>query len=176
MLTSQASRTYFCCRFAPKHKNTPLLRGVSSNNRMNKKIWQLTIQDIAESPVWYFPMSDDEDFDEENVLPANLGHASDPNTLVVVATDFLDAKGQTYLGYIYWGEAELGYSQPCMFFNGIAVTFWFGMIQPKSDSLPKVNFPITAVSRAELGLESITLNISGYGYLNEKNESCWVNC
>ncbi len=150
--------------------------GVSSVSPMNKKVWQLTEQDFNRNPVWYFPMGEDEEFDEENVLPANFELANDPNTLVVVAADFSDSKNQTYFGYIYWGETDLGYSQPCMYVNETAVTFWFGIVQPEWDNLPKVNFPITVVSRVELGLKPITINISGYGYLNEKYESCWVNC
>ena len=154
----------------------PHIAGVSSTDLMNKKVWQLTKQDLIENPVWYFPMREEEEFDEENVLPANFEIANDPNVLVVVASQFLDSKGQNYFGYLYWGEIDLGYSQPCMFVNEMAVTFWFGIVQPEWDKLPKLNFPIIAISQAELGLEPITLNIPGYGYLNDKNKCCWVNC
>ena len=143
---------------------------------MNKKIWQLTEDDLKNNPVWYFPMSGDDGFDEENVLPATLSQTNDPNTLVVIAADFSDADGNEYFGYLYWGETELGYSQPCMYVNGAAVTFWYGIVQPEIKSLLKVKFPIHAVSRAEMGLQPLTINISGYGYLNEKNETCWFNC
>jgi len=149
--------------------------GVSSTNHMNIKIWQLTETDFIENPVWYFPMYEDEVFDEENVLPATLENTSDPNTQFVVAADFKDSTGQTYFGYLYWGDTELSYSQPCMFVQGAPVTFWFGIIQPDKGSVPKVNFPITAVSRPELGLKPITVKIPAYGYLNSKYKASWLN-
>ncbi len=139
---------------------------------MKKQIWEITESDLKNHPVWVFPMTEDEDSDEATVQPASESEASDPNTQVIVASEFTDNNGNSYSGYIYWVKPELlEHLQPCMFNAGGAVTFWFGMSEPKANEMDGLHFPISVVSDAVFGLEKISIELEGFYYVNQAGKA-----
>ena len=139
---------------------------------MSKHIWDITLQDLSEHSVWQFPMWKDDSCDETIIVPANESDASDPNSNIIVKAQFIDANGSEFVGFINYGLTEVEYSQPCMFVKGEAVDFWFGSTKPNKANLTKLNFPIVVTSIPVYGLESKTVNIDGYGYINENSDIC----
>ena len=132
-----------------------------------KQVWELTVEDLKEHPVWYFPMLEDEDCDEATVLPADSKIANDPNTQIIVISDFVDTSGNKYIGYMYFGDLEIELSQPCMYINDVPVTFWFGIVKPPKSELQKLSFPIEASSKSIYGLDSQKVKIINYGYYDD---------
>ncbi|WP_218398502.1 hypothetical protein [Alteromonas lipotrueae] len=143
---------------------------------MSKQIWDITLQDLSDHSVWQFPMWKDDSFDETMIAPANESDALDPNSNIIVKAQFIDADGSEYVGFINYGLTEIEYSQPCMFVKGKAVNFWFGISKPSKADLTKLNFPIVVTSIPVYGLVSKTVNIDGYGYLNENSSICVMHC
>ena len=143
---------------------------------MSKQIWDITLQDLLEHSVWQFPMWKDDSCDETTIIPANENDALDPNSNIIVEAQFVDAVGSEFIGFINYGLTEIGYSQPCMFVNDNVVNFWFGISKPNKADLIKLNFPIVATSIPVYGLTSISVNIDGYGYINEDSSTCVMHC
>ena len=81
---------------------------------------------------------------------------------LLVKSLFTDAIGNKFLGYIHIGLAGIEYTQPCMFVDDEPVGFWFGISTPNTIDLPKLNFPIQAVSEPIYGLPSQIEIINGY--------------
>ena len=142
---------------------------------MHKQIWEITESDILKYPVWHFPMLEDEDSDEATVRPASEEEANNPDTQVIVASEFIDNNGAKYSGYIYWAKPiALEVNQPLMWVKGNPIGFWFGIKKPLIEEMPKLQFPIKAVSKPLVGLGCIEIEISGYGYVNG-NEVEYIN-
>jgi hypothetical protein len=142
---------------------------------MYKQIWDITLDDLIKNPVWYFPMIEEGDFDEATVSPANSAIANDSNIQVLVLSDFVDSKNKKYQGYVFFGDSNIEVSQPCMFIDDEAIVFWFGIVKPDGSKLKKLSFPIIATSRTVFGLESITVEINNYGYLDDEFKRHWVD-
>ena len=132
---------------------------------MSKFIWEITAQDLLEHAIWQFPHWKDETVDETVISPASESDALDPNSDLLVKAKFTDAKGNKFFGYIKIASTGIENTQPCMFFNGEAIGFWFSISKPNSCDLPKLHFPIEAVSESIHGLPSQVETIRGYGYL-----------
>ena len=79
---------------------------------------------------------------------------------LLVKSLFTDANGNKLLGYIHIGLAGIEYTQPCLLMmNQLA----FGLAyQHPIQLLPKLNFPIQAVSEPIYGLPSQIEIINGY--------------
>ena len=130
------------------------------------QIWEITLKELSDHAVWYFPMYEDDECDETSVLPATEKIALDPNSQIIVRSKFTDAVGVEFYGYIYYGLLEIGYSQPCMFVDNKPVTFWFGITKPKEADLIELKFPIVAVSLPVFGLGAKSIKIDGYGFID----------
>ena len=143
---------------------------------MSKQIWNITLQDLSDHSVWQFPMWKDDSCDETIIVPANESDALDPNSNIIVKAHFIDAVGSEFVGFINYGLTEIEYSQPCMFVKDEAVNFWFGISKPSKADLTKLYFPIVVTSIPVYGLESKTVNIVGYGYINENFSTCVMHC
>ena len=143
---------------------------------MSKHNWDITQQDLFEHPVWYFPMSDCVDIDETIVVPATIEQTLDPNSQIIVRALFKDSYGGEYTGYIYYGLDELEYSQPCLYKDCEAVNFWFGITVPAKEDLPKLAFPLIARSFPIKGLDTKTIKIEGYGYIDENSDKQMLYC
>jgi len=143
---------------------------------MSKKIWDITLQDLSAHSVWQFPMWKDDSCDETIIVPANETDALNLNSNIIVKAQFIDAVGFEFVGFINYGLTEIEYSQPCMFVKGEAVNFWFGFSQPSKADLIKLNFPIVATSIPVYDLASKSVNIDGYGYINEDFSTCVIHC
>ena len=142
---------------------------------MHKQVWDITLNDLTENPVWYFPMIEEDGFDEASVMPADENIVREPNNQCIALSDFVDANGNVYMGFIYLGDNEIEYSQPCMFLGDEPVTFWFGIVKPNVKELKQLAFPIVATSRSVMGLASQSVTIEQYGYFNDKFEKQWVS-
>jgi hypothetical protein len=143
---------------------------------MHKQVWDISLDDLKKHPVWYFPMIEEGGFDEATVMPADSKIVSNPNVQVLVLSDFVDSKNEKYQGYIYLGQSNIETSQPCMFINDEAVTFWFGIIKPDMNKLKILSFPIIATSRNVYGLETIAVEINSYGYFDDKFKKQSLGC
>ncbi|PKG82863.1 hypothetical protein CXF85_12065 [Colwellia sp. 75C3] len=143
---------------------------------MSKQIWDITLQDLSDHSVWHFPIWKDDSCDETIISPANESDALNPNSNIIVKAQFIDAVGSEFVGFIYYGLTEIGYSQPCMFVKSEIVNFWFGISKPNEVGLIKLNFPIVATSIPVYGLESKSVKIDGYGYINEDSSTCVMHC
>ncbi|MBE0377567.1 hypothetical protein [Pseudoalteromonas prydzensis] len=139
---------------------------------MSKHIWDITINDLSEHSVWQFLMWKDNSCDETIIAPASGKDALNSNSNIIVKAKFIDAIGSEFLGFINYGLTEIEYSQPCMFVKDEVVNFWFGISKPSKVDLIKLNFPIVATSVPAYGLESKSVNIDGYGYINENSSIC----
>lgn len=135
-----------------------------------KHIWELTEEDFNKNPVWYFPM-EGEDADETNVLPATELEASNINNMLLVPATFKENSGHVHKGFIYWAKPKLiQYLQPCMFHGSGAVTFWFGIVEPKVEDMKQLHFPITVSSSVVYGLEKLENEIEGYYFINKSGD------
>lgn len=143
---------------------------------MSKQIWEITLQDLSEHTVWQFPMWKDDSYDETVIIPANESDALDPNANIIVRANFIDANDFEFVGFIYYGLAEVEYSQPCMFAKDEIVSFWFGISKPSKADLIKLNFPIVATSIPTYGLKSQSVTIEGYSYINDDSSICVMHC
>ena len=94
---------------------------------------------------------------------------------LLVKSQFTHAIGNKFLGYINIGLAGIEYTQQCMFVDDEPVGFWFGISTPNTIDLPKLNFPIQAVSEPIYGLPSQIETISGYGYLDMHSNKTYLD-
>lgn len=142
---------------------------------MKKQIWEITESDLMNHPVWFFPMTEDEDSDEATVLPVSETETISINTQSIVASEFTDNNGNKFFGYMYWAKPiRLEDNQPLMWVNGNPTSFWFGIQEPSKEEMLKLNFPIKVKSIPFSNHEAIEIEILGYGYING-NEIEYVN-
>lgn len=139
-------------------------------------MWDITLQDLSDHSVWQFPMWKDDSFIETMIVPATEEDALDPNSNIIVKAQFIDSAGFEFVGFINYGLSEIEYSQPCMFIKGEVINFWYGIAKPNKADLIKLNFPIVATSISVYGLKPKSVNIAGYGYINENSSICVMHC
>lgn len=146
---------------------------------VDKQIYDLTVDDVTECGVWYFPMDDSVE-DELTVRPLrDEEFCSDAQ--IIVRANFSGRDGAKYLGYVYWdGCTEVEYLKPVILLgDGTAISFWSGLIKPSWDDCSvlaqrlREGVPIKYVSEAVLGLPSISGELDGLGYLDGESVS-WV--
>ena len=142
---------------------------------MDKYIWEITVQDINEHAVWLFKYCKDDSVDETIVTPASEADTLNLHNQLLVKSQFTDAIGNKFCGYINIGLVGVEYTQPCMFVDDEPVGFWFGISTPNTIDLPKLNFPIQAVSEPIYGLPSQIETISGYGYLDMHSNKTYLD-
>ena len=51
-----------------------------------------------------------------------------------------------------------------------AVTFWFGIVEPKVEDMKQLHFPITVSSSVVYGLEKLENEIEGYYFINKSGD------
>ncbi len=143
----------------------------------DKQIYELTVNDLARSGVWFFPMDDSVE-DELTVRPL-AGKENSSDFQIIVSTDFFGASGTVYAGYLYWNSnAAVEYVQPVVLSEkGEAVSFWNGMIKPswecsKFSKVVRADLPISYVSKALFGLPLIRGRLEGIYYLVEGQVCC----
>ncbi|MGF1742878.1 hypothetical protein L4C34_17745 [Vibrio profundum] len=137
---------------------------------MEKHLWEISLDDLRVDPIWYYKHCIDSDYDETILSPASRVVCKDPNVALIGLATFLDAKGQTYEGYVHLGLKALCYSQPCLFLEGKAVTLWFGSVNPSSENLPHINFPLVVTSTQHCGVDAMAFVIKGFDYIKENGE------
>lgn len=134
---------------------------------MQKQIWDITKEDIENHPVWVFPMSEDVCSDEATVVPACEDDLNGLNSQVVVQCEAIDSKGTKYIGFMYWAKPVcIEHCQPTIWDGENSIGFWFGVQKPDISDLPKINFPLLVSTRKVGELDSIELEVVGYGYVD----------
>lgn len=95
----------------------------------DKKIYELTKQDMDSHPIWFFPI--DESVDDETSIRPCLDPTNE-NLQMVIAAEFIASNGNTYSGYVYHDLStnSIEYVKPVIFLGGNIVTFWNGMRKP----------------------------------------------
>jgi hypothetical protein len=145
----------------------------------DKQVYELSIDDLAHSGVWFFPMDDSVE-DELTVRPLQEVESCADAQLIVRA-HFEGRNGARYLGYLYWdGNGGVEYLKPVVLLDdGSAISFWSGIAKPswaeyseKAQALRKA-LPITYISEPLLGLPELSGVLEGLGYLDGDAVS-WV--
>lgn len=138
----------------------------------DKQVYELTVDDLAHSSVWFFPMDDSVE-DELTVRPLQeLESCTDVQ--LIVRTQFEGRNGARYLGYLYWDDnGGVEYLKPVVLLDdGSAISFWSGISKPsweefsdKAQALRKA-LPITYISDSLFGLPELSGVLEGLGYLD----------
>ncbi|MFV9654495.1 hypothetical protein ACNFCK_06200 [Pseudomonas sp. NY15366] len=145
----------------------------------DKQVYELTVDDLAGSGVWFFPMDDSVE-DELTVRPLQAVESC-ADAQLIVRTNFEGRNGARYLGYLYWDRSGgVEYLKPVVFLDdGSAVSFWSGIAKPsweeysdRAQVLRKA-LPMTYVSDSLLGLPELSGVLEGLGYLDGDTIS-WV--
>ncbi|CEO41945.1 hypothetical protein [Photobacterium kishitanii] len=99
---------------------------------LEKQIYALNTDDLAQHPVWFFPRDDSVEDEEFSVRPCCLTDEDLMNYQIIVKTIFTDCEGEEYVGYIYWSNPpEIGYIQPVLFTTKEdCISFWYGIRKP----------------------------------------------
>lgn len=140
----------------------------------DKQIYDLTVRDIEEHGVWYFPM--DETVENElTVRPVRSRELIDIGYQIIVRTWFETRDGARYVGYIYWNNSSaIGHLQPVMFVRADeCISFWSGMVDPNwanySSRLQIIRsvLPISFSSEVIFYLETISGTLEGLYSFND---------
>ncbi|QXI54284.1 hypothetical protein [Pseudomonas alvandae] len=138
----------------------------------DKQIYELTIDDLACSGVWYFPM--DESAEDELTVRPLLDKETCSDAQIIVRASFVGLDGSSYLGYLYWdGSGEVEYLKPVILLeDGSFVTFWNGMVEPSwadysaNAQALRSRLPFLYVSDSVLDLPKISGKLEGLYYLD----------
>jgi len=108
-----------------------------SSVRIRKQVYELTVEDLDQSPVWEFAL-DEEDVegqDEATVRPYESSGTLDPSEgMFVVRCRLTLADGTEFTGYLtppLQGDSSLGTLQPAVVGPMGQVSFWYGMMAPE---------------------------------------------
>ncbi|WP_434578571.1 hypothetical protein J3P95_04190 [Pseudomonas sp. Z5-35] len=146
----------------------------------DKQIYELTIDDLADFGVWYFPM--DESAEDQLTVRPLLDKETCTDAQIIVRASFVGKNGSSYLGYLYWdGGGEVEYLKPVILLeDGSFVTFWNGMIEPswadysaRAQEL-RSGLPFSYISESLLELPKISGRLEGLYYLDGDHIS-WVS-
>lgn len=111
---------------------------------MDKQIYDLTPDDLSESPMWYFPMDATVE-DEATVRPVQPRQRVPSGLQMIVRCRFEDASGRVYPGYVYVDDTQsVEAARPVLWAGQLCVTFWNGMVKPKREYLARVARAIPA--------------------------------
>lgn len=119
--------------------------------KIRKQVYELTLQDLAEHPVWEFALDEEgeEGQDETTVRPYSETGPADPSDgMLVVKANFVLADGTQLFGYltppvrgggglgtIFSGDDGLGTIQPQIITPRGQVSFWLGARKPSTEDL-----------------------------------------
>jgi hypothetical protein len=146
--------------------------------KIRKQVYELSLSDIMEFPVWEFAVDEEgeEGQDEATVKPLEFTAPLDPSDgMFVVQAEFLLANGAKCKGYLSPApQNELGYIQPVIITEKGQISFWSGIMQPSQDviaanyhSLGKLSeqiFPLTFKSNIDILGGSIEGVINGFSF------------
>ncbi len=149
---------------------------------MVKQVYDLTVADFDVFPIWEFLSEDDDEAaDELSVKGRTLETLGDAT--YVAKAEFRLANGEVYDGFLSPYD-YLGYSQPCVFFSGGPITFWYGAFMPKETDIahaysvigrpPTEVFPITWTCAFSTGTPPKTGRIDGFGYISDDNQDVYL--
>ena len=148
---------------------------------MAKPVFDLTLADIEEFPVWFFPMDESVE-DETFVTPLESLDNRNFHALVIVRTEFTDSNGSRYLGYIYWdGIGVVNQCQPSLFIGPDEyLTFWSGSKKPSwategiLQQTMRGKFPISFKSQNHFGFSSIEGDLRGLYFFDENYQIQYI--
>lgn len=146
-----------------------------------KQIYDLTKSDLEKFPIWYFPMDESVE-DELSITPFLDESAIDSDFQMIVKTDFSDAQGGKYVGYIYWRKSNvISQCLPTLFVDeNNCLSFWNGIITPKwekegvKQQLLRKVLPISFESKEFKGLEAVKGELLGLYYFDENRKTLYV--
>lgn len=111
--------------------------------RRRKQVYELTLDDLSEFPVWEFKLDEDgaEGQDEATVRPHAASGPLDPaGRMFVVRAVFTLADGSKLRGYLtppVLGHEGIGTLQPIIVTDRGQVRFWCGTLAPDSKRLTR---------------------------------------
>ena len=140
-----------------------------------KSLFDLTIEDLNQNPIWYFPMEESVIDGETFIAPVESEKILDMDYEIIVKTIFICNSKKEYTGYIYWGNPRLiQFLKPTIIINDLNIDFWNGIRRPDNtkqviELLGEKAFPICYISENVMGLESIKGILDGLYYLDSLN-------
>jgi hypothetical protein len=137
----------------------------------DKQVYELTMKDIEQHAVWYFPM-DDTVKDELTVRPVVSQQTIDADFQIIVRARYIAQDGVNYLGYVYWSYSpSIENLKPVMFVSQVVcISFWAGIIEPMwSDYAPRLRsvrsvLPVSFSTDVFFDLEPISGHLEGLYY------------
>jgi hypothetical protein len=155
----------------------------SQGGRVRKQVYELTLEDLREFPVWEFRLDDEgeEGQDESTVRPYTASGPLDPSErMFVVRAVFTLADGSRMQGYCsppLRGDDSMGTLQPIIVTDRGQVRFWCGTTEPDSKRLtrsyewlgkdPQLVFPVRFESEVELIGAPIRGSVPGFLVLED---------
>ena len=144
---------------------------------MYKQVYELTLDDLMNFPIWYFPMDETVE-DELSVRPLQSIDLAGTCPQIIIRTIFFDAFGSRYFGYIYWGvDSRVEQCQPVLYLsNDKGFAFWFGSIDPDDEDLNKDLrgisnlFPISFESEEVMGFSKLSGKLEGVYYMERSGK------
>ena len=149
--------------------------------KIRKQVYELTISDIEEFPVWEFASDEegDDGQDEATVRPLEFNAPLDPSDgMFVVQSEFLLADGTKMQGYLSPApKNELAYIQPIIITENGQIMFWYGIMKPLQEkitsnysSLGKSSeqvFPLIFKSKVDILGGAIKGVIDGFSFYSQ---------
>jgi len=130
------------------------------------QVWELCLADLEANPIWMFPM-EGEGTDEATVVPLDPKGSIDLNSAHLVRAHFEMANGTSLVGYINWCRPPiLENLQPVMFMGDQVISFWFGLAENHVPQIIPQIFPVKCTSESFPPLNSITIDIHGFSFIN----------
>lgn len=114
----------------------PLSFGGRHGLRIRKQVYELTLDDLSEFPIWEFRLDpkDEKSQDESTVRPYTASDPLDPaDRMFVVRAAFTLADGSRMQGYLTppsRGDDSPGMLQPIIVTDHGQVRFWCGTTEP----------------------------------------------
>jgi hypothetical protein len=109
--------------------------------RIRRQVYELTVDDLDRYPVWEFALDEEgeEGQDEATVRPYQFRGSLDPSEgMFIVRARLTLADGTQMSGYLtppVQGDATLGTLQPAIICGKGQISFWCGMLEPKSTEI-----------------------------------------
>jgi len=142
--------------------------------KIRKQVYELTVQDLVEHPVWEFALDEETEpeQDEATVRPySETGPADPSNGMLIVKAKFVLADGTPLFGYLtppvrsdsplgMFSGDHLATTQPQIITPRGQVSFWLGARKPSTEDLedqygklerrPDKVFPLHFANEAEV--------------------------
>jgi hypothetical protein len=104
--------------------------------KIQKQVYELTLDDLAQYPVWVFTLDAEgvDDYDEATVRPYHFSPPLNLNEdMFIVRADFVLADGTSMQGYLNpqaQGQSGISTFQPTIVNDNGQLGFWHGIIEP----------------------------------------------